>query len=79
MRDGDWKLIEFFEDGRRELYNLLDDISETADLAETETEKLSLLTDQLHCWQKEVEALFPKVNRLYVPPEADSGVDPAEV
>ena len=25
VRDGDWKLIEWYEDGRRELYNLRDD------------------------------------------------------
>ncbi len=79
VRDGDWKLIEFFEDGRRELYNLRDDISETTDLAVTETEKLTVLTDQLHGWQNEVEALFPKPNRNYVQPPLESGVDAAEV
>ena len=30
---GDWKLIEWYEDGRRELYNLRDDPSEQHDLA----------------------------------------------
>ncbi len=33
VRDGDWKLIEFFEDGRLELYNLPDDIGENTDLS----------------------------------------------
>jgi len=80
VRDGDWKLIEFYDiNQRRELYNLRDDISESTDLAAIETERLTGLTDQLHCWQKEVEALFPKSNRNYVQPPLEVGVDPAEV
>ena len=31
VRDGDWKLIRFFEDGHEELYNLKEDIGETGD------------------------------------------------
>ena len=34
VRAGDWKLIEFYEDMRVELYNLKDDIGETRDLAQ---------------------------------------------
>ena len=80
VRDGDWKLIEFYDlNPRLELYNLREDISETTDLAATETERLTVLTDQLHGWQKEVEALFPKPNRNYVQPPLGSGVDAAEV
>ncbi|MHC4620753.1 MAG: sulfatase, partial [Planctomycetota bacterium] len=33
VRQGDWKLIEYFEDGRLELYNLKDDIGEQHNLA----------------------------------------------
>ncbi|MCL1888871.1 MAG: sulfatase, partial [Kiritimatiellaeota bacterium] len=33
VREGDWKLIEFFEDGRLELYNLRDDPSESQNVA----------------------------------------------
>lgn len=80
VRDGDWKLIEFYDvEPRRELYNLSNDLSETTDLAATETERLSVMTEQLHTWQKEVEALFPKVNRNYVQPPLEAGVDAAEV
>src|SRR5580704_12144030 len=32
IRDGDWKLIERYEDGRRELYNIPEDLSESHDL-----------------------------------------------
>lgn len=79
MRDGDWKLIEFFEDGRRELYRLRDDVGEDRDLAAAEPERLRTMTQRLHAWQHEVEALIPRANHRYVPPTPDSGTDPAEV
>ncbi len=79
VREGDWKLIEFFEDGHQELYNLREDIGETNDRTATEPERLRELSAKLHAWQHEIEALFPKVNRRYVPPDAQSGVDVAEV
>ena len=33
IRSGDWKLLEFFEDGRLELYNLRQDVGEKNNLA----------------------------------------------
>lgn len=36
IRMGDWKLIENFETGTLELYNLKNDISESIDLIDTE-------------------------------------------
>ena len=36
IRRGDWKLLEFFEDGRLELYNLRQDLSESTNLTEKE-------------------------------------------
>ena len=36
IQAGDWKLMEFFEDGRLELYNLRDDIGETNNLADAD-------------------------------------------
>ena len=79
VRDGDWKLIEFFEDGHQELYNLREDIGETNDRGSSEPDILRTLTEKLHAWQHEIEALFPKVNHRYVPPVPESGVDAAEV
>jgi arylsulfatase A-like enzyme len=79
VRDGDWKLIEFFEDGHFELYNLREDIGETKDLSATETNRLQAMIQQLHAWQREVEALIPKANPHYIPPERGPGVDLAEV
>ena len=36
VREGDWKLIEFYEDGRLELYNLKSDLGEKKNLADAE-------------------------------------------
>jgi arylsulfatase A-like enzyme len=59
IRSGDWKLIEFFEDNRLELYNLADDIGEAADLAEKMPEKAKELHDRLVAWRKAVNAPVP--------------------
>ncbi|WP_373650974.1 sulfatase [Schlesneria sp. DSM 10557] len=59
---GDWKLMEFFEDGRLELYNLADDISETKNLAKSEPAKVKELHDRLIAWRAEVKAPMPTKN-----------------
>lgn len=48
IRQGDWKLIEFYETEKVELYNLSDDISETEDLSLIYPEKASSLYQRLH-------------------------------
>jgi arylsulfatase A-like enzyme len=68
VRSGDWKLIEFFEDGKLELYNLKDDISETNDLAGTKSEKAEELHRILIQWRKSVDAPVPtEMNPKYDP------------
>lgn len=62
VRLGEWKLIEFFEDHRVELYNLKNDIGEKNNLAEKEPDKTAELLKLLHEWQKEVGARFPGRN-----------------
>ena len=62
IRDGDWKLIEFFEDGRLELYNLRNDISEEHDQAEAEPERTARLYGKLTAWRGEIEAQIPQPN-----------------
>jgi arylsulfatase A-like enzyme len=56
IRDGDWKLIEFFDDSTSELYNLKEDIGETRNLAAENPEKVKTLSKELHAWRKEVNA-----------------------
>jgi arylsulfatase A-like enzyme len=62
IREGDWKLIEFFEDDRVELYNLAEDIGEQNDLAERYPDRVNQLREALHAWQARVDARFPTPN-----------------
>jgi arylsulfatase A-like enzyme len=67
IRVGDYKLIEFFEDQRVELYNLREDVSETTDLAEAEPEIQQRLRDLLANWRAQVGAKLPVPNPDFVP------------
>ncbi|MES2792953.1 MAG: sulfatase [Planctomycetota bacterium] len=59
IRSGDWKLIEFFEDNRLELYNLKSDIGERQNLAQAHPEKAAELLKQLKGWRQEIGAQMP--------------------
>ena len=59
IRMGDWKLIEWFETGRLELYNLANDIGESHELSKQNPEKLAELHDAMKQWRKEVSAPIP--------------------
>ncbi len=65
IRNGDYKLIEFLEHGKLELYHLKDDIGETNDLSATQPEKTRELHDQLKKWRLEVNARMPVLNPDY--------------
>ncbi len=67
VRHGDWKLIEFNEEGRTELYNLADDIAERTDLAAKMPGKRDELAAMLHAWQGRVGASLAKPNPDYKP------------
>jgi len=56
VRNGDYKLIEFFDQGRVELYNLKEDISESKNLSKEMPEKTQELQQILHNWKKEINA-----------------------
>ena len=59
IRKGDHKLIVFFNDNRRELYNLKQDIGENEDLSSKMPELTDNLYSDLKSWWKEVDARFP--------------------
>ena len=65
IRDGDWKLIEFFEDGRQELYHLRNDPQEKNDLAAQERKTTSALATRLANWRLQVAAKLPTPNPDY--------------
>jgi len=66
VRDGAWKLIEFYEHGDLELYNLTEDIAETNNLAEALPERTEMLHRKLVTWRKAVDATMPPQNPDYV-------------
>ena len=67
MRSGDWKLIEFFNDGTLELYNIREDIAEEKNLAGQFPEMKKQLHEQLGAWRVAVNAQLPKPNPNYDP------------
>jgi len=72
IRQGPWKLIEFFDTGpsRLELYNLQDDIGESKDLAARMPDKVRELKRKLVAWRESVNARLPKKNPDYDPDKA---------
>jgi arylsulfatase A-like enzyme len=60
IRDGDLKLIEYFEDGRVELFDLSEDIGEQHDLAAESPEEVKRLRERLESWRAEVDAAMPR-------------------
>jgi arylsulfatase A-like enzyme len=62
IRDGDLKLIEWYEDSSVELYNVSKDIGEAHNLASKEVDKAKELQMKLAQWRKSVKALMPTEN-----------------
>jgi hypothetical protein len=62
MRMGDHKLIEFFEDGRLELYNVREDVGEEHDLLDERPALAQQMMDILVDWRQTIEAKIPQSN-----------------
>ncbi len=71
VREGDFKLISFFEDEHVELYNLRDDIGETRDLAPAEPDRAADMARKLRRWQDALEIRKPKPNLSWSPDATD--------
>ena len=65
IRDGDYKLLEYFENGSVQLFNLKDDIGEQDDLAKSNPEKVKELLAKLHEWRQDVDAQMMTPNPDY--------------
>ena len=72
IRDGDWKLIEFYHHDKVELYNLVNDISEQKNLAARQPKKTAELRAKLRAWQKTMKAKMPVPNPAYKAPAPNS-------
>ena len=67
IRAGNWKLIEFFDDGRVELYNLADDLEESHDVASAHPSKANELQSRLAIWRQNIGARMPAENPDFDP------------
>jgi arylsulfatase A-like enzyme len=56
VREGDWKLIEYYEDERVELFNLAEDIAETTNLAASAPQRVDRMRAHLAAWRKDMGA-----------------------
>ena len=60
IREGDWKLIHYWENDNEELYNLSTDFGEQNNIIEANTEIAEKLSKKLLGWLTEVGAHYPK-------------------
>jgi arylsulfatase A-like enzyme len=65
IRDGDWKLIKFYDYEKVELYNLKNDPSESKDLSKQNPDKTQKLENKLIAWQNRLNAKLPTPNPDY--------------
>jgi uncharacterized sulfatase len=67
IRQGRWKLIEFFEDDRVELYNLEQDECEASNLVDQFPQLAQELQEKLAGWRRSLNAAMPTLNPEYHP------------
>jgi arylsulfatase A-like enzyme len=67
VRRGPWKLLEWYEDQRVELFDLESDPGESRDLSNAHPERVDSLRKELRAWRDEVRAVYPTVNPNYDP------------
>ena len=62
---GDWKLIEFYELGDAELYNLANDPGEKHNMASESPDQFNEMRRQLRAWQIDLKAKMPQANPMF--------------
>ncbi len=67
IRSGKWKLIDFFETGRLELFDLERDPGESTNLAQKEPQQTQELAKELRAWRQGLNASMPTSNPAYSP------------
>ncbi len=71
IREGNLKLIEWYEDGRTELYDIAADIGEQKDLAGERPADVERLRGRLARWRASVAAQMPTPNPEYRPAKSE--------
>lgn len=74
VRFGDYKLLEYYDTGKVQLFNLKDDIGEQKDLSEIEVEITKGLKEKLHKWREDIGAKMMQPN-----PEYDPSIQPGTI
>jgi arylsulfatase A-like enzyme len=62
VQSGEWKLLEYLEDRRLELYNLREDLGEKTNLAEKMPDKTKELHAKMQAWREAIKAPMPAAN-----------------
>lgn len=74
IRTKEWKLIEFYDTGRRELFQVAKEPGEGANLIEQKADIVAELSAKLESWRQSIGAGKPVHNPNYTPnPQADDG------
>lgn len=74
VREGEYKLIESYESGRRELFHVVKDVGESQNLVEREPQLAERMAAKLASWRESVGAQMPSPNPAYLPnPQAQDG------
>ncbi|MCI0332181.1 MAG: sulfatase [Planctomycetes bacterium] len=74
VRDGRWKLIEWYEDESVELYDLKADPSETKNLAKDRADVTARMRRSLNDWRRDTNAKMPTPNPRYEPGKSSNAV-----
>lgn len=75
IRSGRYKLIEYYENGTHQLFDLKEDSGERTDLATRRPVLADSLAQQLHQWRQRVGAKMPRPNPDYEPLDGNRIVD----
>ena len=67
IRSGRYKLLEYFENGTVQLFDLENDLGEQNDLSKTHPKKSEELRKDLEDWRKKVRAKMMKTNPTFNP------------
>jgi arylsulfatase A len=67
IMSGDWKLLEYHEDKRVELYNLSGDLGEKDNLSARQPDRAREMLQRLEAWRRSVGAQMPEPNPNFKP------------
>ncbi|MDD4141269.1 MAG: sulfatase [Bacteroidales bacterium] len=67
IRRGDWKLVYYYESGRKELFNISEDIGETMDMSEDNPSTVKKMSKRLGTYLRKVGAQRPVFKENHKP------------